>query len=136
MASSRWTIQQYESLMKNRGLSSIAPAAVKAKIAKPEPEAISDIKQKLTLLKIPFKTEHRFHPTRKFRFDIALIDYKIAVEYEGIISAKNRHTNIEGFTNDCRKYNLAQSLGWEVLRYTALNYKEFLSELEKFIKLN
>lgn len=137
MATSKWTKEQYEALMKKRGVQVNKPVVnIPKNLSKPEPEAIRDIKQKLSLLKIPFITEHRFHPTRKFRFDIALVEYKIAVEYEGIVSKKSRHTNIEGFTNDCRKYNLAQSLGWHVLRYTALNYKEFLPELEKFIKLN
>lgn len=137
MATNKWTIDQYEALMKKRGVQVNKPVVNIAKdIPKAEPEAITDIKQKLSLLKIPFATEHRFHPTRKFRFDIALVEHKIAVEYEGIVSKKSRHTNIEGFTNDCRKYNLAQALGWHVLRYTALNYKEFLNELEKFIKLN
>lgn len=104
-------------------------------IPKQEPDAIRTIKQNLSILKIHFETEYRFHPTRKFRFDIVLENEKIAIEYEGINSEKSRHTNIEGYTNDCRKYNLAQSMGWKVLRFTALNYKEFLSELDKFIKI-
>jgi very-short-patch-repair endonuclease len=104
-------------------------------IPKQDPKPLEEIKQKLNLLKIDFVTEHRFHPTRKFRFDIALIEHKIAIEYEGIVTDKSRHTNMVGYTNDCRKYNLAQALGWRVLRYTALNSEEFLSELSKFIKI-
>lgn len=135
----RWTIQDLEKLA-NKGLKvkgitpAIKPTARLPRVPKKDPEAVSHIKEVLWLLKLPFETEHRFHPTRKFRFDIALIEHKVAIEYEGIFNvAKSRHTSVEGFTNDCRKYNLAQGLGWKVLRYTAANYKEFYSELKTII---
>ena len=69
-------------------------------------------------------TEHRFHDARKFRFDWAIVELKIAVEYEGLNSEKSRHTTKTGFTRDTDKYNLAQGLGWRVYRFTALNYLE------------
>lgn len=106
----------------------------KAVKVKSDPEGLRFIKSTLRILNIPFEAEHRFHPTRKFRFDVALTDHKVAIEYEGLVSDKSRHTTIGGYTNDCRKYNLAQIEGWKVLRYTAANHKEFLSELEKIIK--
>lgn len=105
----------------------------KTRIPKNDPEGLSDIKLKLRLLKVNFVTEHRFHPTRKFRFDVAILEHKVGIEYEGIVSEKSRHTGITGFTNDCTKYNLAQILGWKVLRYTTVNYKEFYFELKKII---
>jgi hypothetical protein len=136
----RWTIQDVaKSKVAGRNQNLICrveknySAKTVKNIPKQEPKALAEIKIKLKLLKIEFETEYRFHPTRKFRFDIAILEHKIAIEYEGIISDKSRHTNIVGFTNDCRKYNLAQSLGWKLLRYTALNYKEFLSELSKSV---
>lgn len=104
-------------------------------IPKQYPRALLQIKKQLKLLNIEFETEYRFDAKRKFRFDIAIINHKIAIEYEGIVSAKSRHTNITGYTNDCRKYNLAQALGWRVLRYTALNCEEFLSELSKIVNI-
>ena len=69
-------------------------------------------------------TEHRFHEARKFRFDWAIPEKKWAFEYEGLNSAKSRHTTKGGFTTDTTKYNLAQSLGWSVFRYTSRNYLE------------
>lgn len=108
----------------------------KAAKVKQEPEGLRFIKQTLTLLKIPFEVEYRFHPTRKFRFDVAFPGNKVAIEYEGLVSEKSRHTTIEGYTNDCRKYNLAQGMGWRVLRYTAANYREFLNELSNFLTIN
>ena len=69
-------------------------------------------------------TEHRFHDARKFRFDWAIKEIMMAVEYEGLNSDKSRHTTKSGFTTDTTKYNLAQECGWNVYRYTALNYLE------------
>jgi hypothetical protein len=144
MKSKRWTQKDIDDAIARRGISNnqhlISTNANKIsksviKLPKQDPKALGEIKQKLLLLKIDFVTEYTFHPTRKFRFDIALINPKIAIEYEGIVSEKSRHTGIVGYTNDCRKYNLAQSLGWKVLRYTSLNSQELLSELSKIIKI-
>ena len=63
--------------------------------------------------------EHKFHPKRRWKFDYAFPELKLAVEYEGIFSAKSRHTSIVGFTNDCEKYSEAALLGWIVIRVTA-----------------
>jgi len=138
--SQRWTIQDLEKLAKKglnvEGVSAPLPPKPKIKVPAKEPAAIGHIKGILTLLNIPFVQEHRFHPTRKFRFDIAIIEPKIAIEYEGLLNVeKSGHTTPDGYTNNCRKYNLAIGQGWRVLRYTALNYMEFYSELEQIIKL-
>lgn len=68
--------------------------------------------------------EHRFHSTRKWRFDHADPEKKIAVEYEGIMSAKSRHTSITGYSNDCEKYGKAALMGWIVIRVTALMVRD------------
>lgn len=73
--------------------------------------------------------EYQFHPLRKFRFDWALPDQMIAVEYEGIFSEKSGHTTISGYKKDVIKYNLATKLGWKVLRYTADNYLDLENDL-------
>ena len=66
--------------------------------------------------------EHRFHPVRRWHFDWAMPDKKVAVEYEGVGGrGKSRHTTLKGYTNDCEKYNAAAVLGWIVLRYTVLS---------------
>lgn len=75
--------------------------------------------------------EYRFHPTRRFRFDAAIPDKMIAIEYEGISGAKSRHTTLTGYTKDCEKYNLAALMGWRVLRYTALNYSQLWDDLKQ-----
>lgn len=79
--------------------------------------------------------EHKFHPERKWRFDIAFPEQKLAIEYEGINSKKSRHTTLTGFTGDREKYNAAQILGWQVLGYTVLNYEDMISDVQKFMDL-
>lgn len=80
----------------------------------------------------PVVREFRFHPTRRWRFDYAITDAKIAVEIEGGIfgrdkekpcptchqTRKGRHNTIIGMVNDIEKYNTATALGWRVLRFT------------------
>jgi|SRR5665213_29551 len=82
---------------------------------------------------IQFEKEYRFHVKRKFRFDFALPEYKIAVEYDGLNSEKSGHTTLTGFTKDTEKINLAISEGWKVLRYTVLNYGNVLQDIQKII---
>ena len=79
-------------------------------------------------------TEHKFHPKRKWRFDWAHEELKVAVEYEGIFGGRSRHTNLTGYTKDTEKYNNAQILGWVVLRYTAANYEQIQKDIEAIIK--
>ncbi len=67
------------------------------------------------------KIEYRFHSTRMWRFDLAWVDLKVAFEKEGLPprDGKSRHTNPEGYANDCEKYNIAQISGWVVIRGTS-----------------
>ena len=60
--------------------------------------------------------EYKFHPTRKWRFDLAWPYDKLAVEIEGAVWVRGRHTRPSGFIGDCEKYNTATLAGWRVLR--------------------
>tara|TARA_R110000824_G_scaffold300762_1_gene488771 strand:+ start:1021 stop:1410 length:390 start_codon:yes stop_codon:yes gene_type:complete len=60
--------------------------------------------------------EFKFHPTRKWRFDLAWVDHRLAVECDGGQRSSyggGRH-NTPG---DYEKINEANLLGWTVLRY-------------------
>lgn len=83
-----------------------------------------------------YETEYQFTKERKFRFDWFIPSLKLAIEYEGIISDKSRHTTITGYTGDINKYNLALTLGFRVLRYNAINYQNTYSDIEKIILNN
>lgn len=65
--------------------------------------------------------EFRFTPKRKWRFDYAIPQYRIALEVEGGIWAKGRHTRPQGFLGDIEKYNTATLMGWKLLRTTPQN---------------
>jgi hypothetical protein len=79
------------------------------------------------------KGEFMFDPERLWRFDWAIPKKKLAFEYEGINAQKSRHTTKTGYTGDVEKYNEAAAQGWKVLRYTALNYKQLLTDLNRML---
>lgn len=62
--------------------------------------------------------EYKFHPIRKWRFDYAIPEYKIALEVEGGVWTGGRHTSSTGFLKDMEKYNTATLMGWRVFRTT------------------
>ncbi len=70
------------------------------------------------------ESEVKFDNDRKFRFDFAIQDKKIAIEIEGGIYTNGRHTRGAGFEKDMEKYNLAIQNGWVVLRYTPAQTKK------------
>lgn len=72
--------------------------------------------------------EYKFHPDRRWKFDLAFPKVHLAVEYEGIFSAKSRHTTISGFDGDATKYSTAAILGWVVIRITAIMLKDGRAE--------
>lgn len=115
----RMTIAEYNALMKKKAVTN-ASKPRKAK-SRPTPKNAGPdmfillIKE---LLSVEATPEHRFHPTRKWRFDYALLEHKIAIEVEGGIwmkggGAHSRPANIE---RDMEKYNQAMALGWRIIR--------------------
>lgn len=68
-------------------------------------------------LPVPVR-EFRFHPTRKWRFDFAFVDHRIAMEVDGAVWTGGRHTRGAGYEADAEKLNEAAVLGWRVFRVT------------------
>ena len=79
-----------------------------------------------------YEPEFKFHPERRWRFDFAFPNAKVAIELEGghwgkIVSddqgkvswTGGRHTRGSGFEADCSKYNEAALAGWTVFRLTS-----------------
>lgn len=124
-----WKASDVEKITKQK----LKPRSLGVKIPTPTPTGLQYIKNYLTSIDISFTTEHKFHSKRRYRFDLAIPDLKIAIEYEGLMSRKSRHTTISGYSEDTSKYNLATIEGWRVLRYTAINYKNLSTDLKQLI---
>lgn len=63
-------------------------------------------------------SQHAFHTERKWRFDFAWPQRKVALEVDGGVHTGGRHTRGSGYTEDCEKLNAAIIFGWRVLRVT------------------
>jgi hypothetical protein len=73
----------------------------------------------LRILGVPTPwAEYTFALPRRWRFDFAWPEKKIAVEVEGGQWVQGRHQRGEGLERDAEKYNAAAALGWRVLRFT------------------
>ena len=64
--------------------------------------------------------EHKFHPTRRFRIDY-FHESGVAIEIEGGIWTRGRHTRGMGFLSDMQKYNLMAERGILLFRIPANN---------------
>lgn len=103
-----------------------------------DPEGILFIKQVLDNRQVSYETEYKFLTDRKFRFDIAILNLRIGIEYEGLVATnvKGGHQTKVGYTKNCTKYNRAAIAGWVVLRYTCRNYKDFEQDFVSFLLKN
>ena len=66
-----------------------------------------------------WEREHQFAKPRRWRFDFAWPDRKLAVEIDGGTWSGGRHVRGAGYRKDCVKLNTAALRGWTVLRYTS-----------------
>lgn len=62
--------------------------------------------------------EYKFLNNRKFRFDFCWPDSLFAVEVDGNVYGKSRHTSGHGYSRDCEKFALASIEGYRVIRVT------------------
>jgi hypothetical protein len=94
--------------------------------------------------RIPFVTQYRFHPVRKWTFDFAIggapvmvrgrkmftpgdaSRIKLAIEVEGG-QFTGGHKRGPAADSDCEKFNEATLLGWRVLRFTSNQVKRGVS---------
>lgn len=117
------TPQEYAAIGRHYGKSRKILAAkqktfTQTRIPLPLSEGEETLARDLVALKIPFKRGQRFTADRKWEFDFTIGDCMIAVEVEGGVHSKGRHTRGAGYEADCKKYNAAALAGWTVLRYS------------------
>lgn len=60
--------------------------------------------------------EYRFCDLRRWKFDYAWPERRLAVELEGGVWVGGRHVRGKGYINDCEKYGTAALMGWLVIR--------------------
>ena len=87
---------------------------------------MGDAKLKMTKFEFLWKvlngpklvSEYRFHPTRKWRIDW-WHESGVAIEIEGSVWTKGRHTRGSGFMSDMEKYNALAERGVLLFRIPA-----------------
>lgn len=62
--------------------------------------------------------EYRFDSKRRWRMDWAWPKHLVALEIEGGVFTRGRHTRPMGFLKDMEKYNRAVELGYRIFRCT------------------
>lgn len=62
--------------------------------------------------------EYRFHPTRRWRWDWAWPEDKLAVEVNGGAWVGGRHTRGAGYARDLEKWSAGAALGWRIIHVT------------------
>ena len=59
--------------------------------------------------------EFKFHPTRRWRFDLAYPESKLYIEVQGALFTGGRHTRGAALVKEYEKINNATILGWRGL---------------------
>lgn len=70
--------------------------------------------------KIKLIKEYKFYPGRRYRWDFAAIESKVAIDIQGGIWSRGKmgHNSGSGINKDCEKFCLAASTGWLVFSLT------------------
>ncbi len=79
--------------------------------------------------------EHRFHPVRRWRFDYAFPQIKVAVDYDGVMFRSVGHNSLEKIIKDMERSNHAQLCGWDIYKANAktVQNKEFFAIIEEAV---
>jgi hypothetical protein len=61
------------------------------------------------------QAEYAFHPLRKWRFDFAWTEKRVALEVQGGIFVAGRHSRGAALLKEWEKLNAAARMGWRIL---------------------
>jgi hypothetical protein len=79
----------------------------------------------LTHLGAPaFVRQYHFHPLRKWSFDFAWPELRVAVEIQGGTFIRGRHVTAQGYWGDRIKVNAALRLDWKVFELVAADVED------------
>src|SRR5262245_7225371 len=73
---------------------------------------------------VAYERELRFDPARAWRVDFVIPTHSLAIELEGLTHEGGRHQRIQGFTEDCEKYNALTLAGYRLLRFTRAHVED------------
>src|SRR4029077_13770481 len=79
--------------------------------------------------------QHKFHPTRKWRWDFSWPDQLLAVEIQGGAFWGGRHTRGAEQAKDYEKQREAVKLGWRVLPFNTKDLDDVVSVVECVVEL-
>lgn len=110
----------------------------KSVIPRPKPKAIIWLEWNLSYWcnqrSLTLSTEFKFSQARNYKSDFAITALKVLIEYEGgIFMQRGGHNSPVGIQRDIDKYQLAQELGYKVIRVTAMNYTTVLKTLNEMV---
>lgn len=85
-------------------------------------------------------TEYEFMYSRKWAFDYAIVELKIAIEYDGYVfdpKKKGGHQTPGGMANDMEKRNEGQIRGWLIILATqkTIDNGTFIKQLLRAIRV-
>ena len=84
-----------------------------------------------------FKRQYKFCPTRRFMADFCDPANRVIVECQGGAFVGGRHTRGAGYVKDCKRFNIAQTLGYRVLQYTTkTSMQRFAQDYAAILSLN
>ena len=78
--------------------------------------------------------QYKFHPTRKWKFDVANPFYKIAIEVNGAIWTNGRHSRGSGLVKEYEKMRAAAALHWYVFAYDPKSIHLITEDMDKFLE--
>jgi len=89
-----------------------------AKSRSPKSEQYPAVLPMLNAVCPGWRSEYRFAGPRRWRFDMAHPDHRIAIEINGGIWTGGRHARGSGLVKEYEKMRAAAVLGWRVLPIT------------------
>jgi hypothetical protein len=97
----------------------------------------TEIKLFCIAYELTLATEFRFDISRRWKSDFFILELNCLIEFEGIggnhWSGIGGHQTLTGYTANCEKYNRASLMNFKLLRYTAKNSKDLITDLN-FLK--
>lgn len=70
-----------------------------------------------------FVPEFRFHPVRRWRFDLASPETRLACEIQGGIFTYGAHSRPSGQLKDYEKFSEAAIMGWRIVLVSSLEIR-------------